>query len=72
MPIVKCQIDGEDFVNFVAFLKNMNFTFYNAWCTLIQTKRSSVLLLCLDRINMHQPLCKPSKTALVYLILPKC
>ena len=21
----KCQIDGEDFVNFVAFLENMNF-----------------------------------------------
>ena len=22
----KCQIDGEDFVNFVAFLENTNFT----------------------------------------------
>ena len=24
----KCQIDGEDFVNFVAFLENMNFIFF--------------------------------------------
>ena len=25
----KCQIDGEDFFNFVAFLENTNFTYFS-------------------------------------------
>ena len=36
---VKCQIDGEDFVIFVAFLENMNFT-------LILTKALRIELTC--------------------------
>ena len=28
----ECKIDGEDFVNFLAFLENMNFTYLQ--CTL--------------------------------------